>query len=71
MYITIKSKLGRPQPSNESIAGNFTGQGILNGNLSISAEVNFTRTFRDNDDDLLQAHTKFLAENQDTAMYRL
>lgn len=64
-----KANLGRPQPSNESIAGNFTGQGILNGNLSISAEVNFTRTFRDNDTAFLQGDTKLVAENEDTAMY--
>jgi hypothetical protein len=64
-----KANLGRPQPSNESIAGNFTGQGILNGNLSISAEVNFTRTFRDNDTAFLQGDTKLIAENEDTAMY--
>jgi hypothetical protein len=64
-----KANLGRPQPSNESIAGNFTGQGILNGNLSISAEVNFTRTFRDNDTAFLQGDTKLVAENEDTAIY--
>ena len=64
-----KANLGRPQPSNESIAGNFTGQGILNGNLSISAEVNFTRTFRDNDTAFLQGVTKLVAENEDTAIY--
>jgi hypothetical protein len=64
-----KANLGKPQPSNESVSGNFTGQGILNGNLSISAEVNFTRTFRDNDTAFLQGDTKLLAENEDTAMY--
>ena len=64
-----KANLGKPEPSNESIAGNFTGQGILNGNLSISAEVNFTRTFRDNDTAFLQGDTKLVAENEDTAMY--
>jgi hypothetical protein len=64
-----KANLGKPQPSNESIAGNFTGQGILNGNLSISAEVNFTRTFRDNDTAFLQGDTKLVGENEDTAMY--
>ena len=54
-----KANLGKPEPSNESIAGNFTGQGILNGNLNISADVNFTRTFRDNDTAFLQGDTKF------------
>ena len=64
-----RANLGKPEPSNESIAGNFTGQGILNGNLNISANVNFTRTFRDNDTAFLQGDTKFVAENEDTAVY--
>ena len=64
-----KANLGKPQLSNESIAGNFTGQGILNGILNISADVNFTRTFRDNDTAFLQGDTKLVAENEDTAMY--
>ena len=64
-----KANLGKPEPSNESIAGNFTGQGILNGNLNISADVNFTRTFRDNDTAFLQGDTKLVAENEDTAVY--
>jgi len=65
-----KANLGKPEPSNETIAGNFTGQGILNGNLNINAEVNYTRTFRDNDTAFLQGDTKFVAENEDTAVYR-
>jgi hypothetical protein len=64
-----RANLGKPEPSNESIAGNFTGHGILNGNLTISAEVNYTRTFRDNDTSFLQGDTKFVAENEDTAAY--
>ena len=64
-----KANLVRPEPSNESVSGNFTGQGILNGNLNVSAEVNFTRTFRDNDTAYLQGDTKLVAENEDTAMY--
>ena len=65
-----KANLGKPEPSNETIAGNLTGQGIINGNLNISAEVNYTRTFRDNDTAFLQGDTKFVAENEDTAVYR-
>jgi hypothetical protein len=64
-----KANLVRPEPSNESVSGNFTGQGILNGNLNVSAEVNFTRTFRDNDTAFIQGDTKLVAENEDTAMY--
>ena len=64
-----KANLDKPEVSNESIAGNFTGQGIINGNLSINAEVNFTRTFRDNDTAFLRGDTKLVAENEDTATY--
>ena len=64
-----KANLVRPEPSNEIVSGNFTGQGILNGNLNVSAEVNFTRTFRDNDTAFLQGDTKLVAENGDAAMY--
>jgi hypothetical protein len=64
-----KANLVRPEPSNESVSGSFTGQGILNGNLNVSAEVNFTRTFRDNDTAFLQGDTKLVAENEDTATY--
>jgi hypothetical protein len=56
-------------PSNKSFAGNFTGEGILNGNLSVSAEGNATGTFRDNDTVFLQGDAKFVTENEDTAVY--
>jgi hypothetical protein len=64
-----RANLGKPEPSNETITGNFTGQGILNGNLSTSAEVNYARTFRDNDTAFLQGDTTFVAGNGDTAAY--
>ena len=64
-----KANLVKPEPTSESIAGNFTGQGIINGNLNISADVNFTRTFRDNDTAFLQGDTKLVSENEDTAVY--
>jgi hypothetical protein len=64
-----KANLGKPEPSSESIQGNLSGQGILNGDLNINAEVNFTRTFRDNDTSFLQGDTKLVAEDKDTAVY--
>jgi hypothetical protein len=64
-----RANLGKPEPSNGTITGNFTGKGILNGNLSISAEVNYARTFRDNDTAFLRGDTKFVAGNEDTAAY--
>ena len=63
-----KGNLVRPEPW-KSVSGNFTGQGILNGNLNVSAEVNFERTFRDNDTAFLQGNAQFTAENGDTAGY--
>lgn len=61
--------LGVPEISNQSFTGNFTGKGILNGNLNVSAEVNFIRTFRDNDTTFLHGYTQLISENGDTAGY--
>jgi hypothetical protein len=63
-----KANLGKPETLNKS-SGNFTGEGILNGNLTVSAEVNYTRTFRDNDTAFLQGDTRFVTEANDTASY--
>jgi hypothetical protein len=62
-----KANLGKPETLKSS--GNFTGEGILNGNLTVSAEVNYTRTFRDNDTAFVQGNTKFVTEANDTASY--
>jgi hypothetical protein len=64
-----KGTLGRPELLNQSLTGNFTGEGILNGNLNVSAEVNFERTFRDNDTAFLQGNAQLIAENGDNARY--
>ncbi|HZD35667.1 MAG TPA: hypothetical protein VE130_10715 [Nitrososphaeraceae archaeon] len=63
------SELGMPKTSNQSFTGNFTGEGILNGNLSVSAEGNATGTLRDNDTLFLHGDAKFVSENEDTAVY--
>ena len=49
--------------------GNFTGEGILNGYLNVSADVNFERTFRDNNTTFLHGNAELIAENGDTAGY--
>jgi hypothetical protein len=64
-----KAKLGIPEAPNSSFTGNFTGQGVLNGNLSVSAEGNATGTIRGNDTIFLQGSAKFVTENDDTALY--
>jgi len=63
------AELGMPKTSNKSFTGNFTGEGILNENLSVSAEGNATGTFRNNDTVFLQGDAKFVTENEDTAIY--
>ena len=64
-----KGILGKPEISNQSFTGNFTGEGILNSNLNVSADVNFIRTFRDNDTASLHGFAQLVAENGDTAGY--
>lgn len=63
------AELGMPAASNESFTGTFTGEGMLNGNLSVSAEGNLTGTFRDNDTVFFQGDAKFVTENEDAAVY--
>jgi hypothetical protein len=64
-----KGTLGKPELLNQSLTGNFTGEGILNENLNVSAKVNFERTFRDNDTAFLQGNAQLIAGNGDTAGY--
>ena len=61
--------MGKPELFNQSLTGNFTGEGILNGNLNVSADVNFERTFRDNNTTFLHGNAEIIAENGDTARY--
>jgi hypothetical protein len=63
------AELGMPKTSNKSFTGNFTGEGILNRNLSVSAEGNVTGTLRDNDTVFLHGVARFVTENEDTAVY--
>jgi hypothetical protein len=63
------AELGMPKTSNKSFTGNFTGEGILNGNLSVSAEGNATGMLRDNDTIFLHGVAEFVTENEDTAVY--
>jgi hypothetical protein len=63
------AELGRP--SNKSFTGNFKGEGILNRNLTVSAEGNVTGMFRDNDTLFHQGDARYVTENEDTAAYSL
>lgn len=60
----------KPQSSDKSSSGNFTGEGILNGNLSISAIGNTTETLRNNDTVYMQGNAKYTTDNMmDMATY--
>ena len=59
----------KPEKSNESSMGTFTGKGIFNGTLNINAEGNSTETFRNNETVYIQGNTMFVTDNRDVAMY--
>jgi hypothetical protein len=59
----------KPEALNKSSTGNFTGEGIFNGNLSVSAEGNATETTRNNDTVYIQGNAKFVTDNEDVALY--
>ncbi len=49
--------------------GNFTGEGIINRNLSITAAGNATETFRTSNTSIIQGNSKFVTDNRDIAPY--
>ncbi|MGE5662305.1 MAG: hypothetical protein ACM3X1_08680, partial [Ignavibacteriales bacterium] len=51
-----QSAVENPQSENEP--GNFTGEGILNGSLSVSAIGNSTETLRNNDTVYIQGNSR-------------
>jgi len=53
----------KPATTNMSIAGSFTGKGILNGTLAIRIEGNVTETLRNNETSYLQGTTKYVTDN--------
>lgn len=58
------------KPQSEDEAGNFTGEGILNGSLSVSAIGNSTETLRNNDTVYIQGNAKYFTDNNmDMATY--
>lgn len=57
----------KPEISNESSMGTFTGKGILNGTLNINAEGNSTDIFRNNETVYSQGNAKFVTDNRDVA----
>jgi uncharacterized protein YqkB len=63
-----QSAVEKPQSENEP--GNFTGEGILNGSLSVSAIGNSTETLRNNDTVYIQGNSRYFTDdNMDMATY--
>jgi len=61
---------GVERPQYEDEPGNFTGEGILNGSLSVSGVGNSTETLRNNDTVYIQGNAKYFTDdNMDTATY--
>ena len=58
------------KPQSEDEPGNFTGEGILNGSLSVSAIGNSSETLRNNDTVYIQGNAKYFTDdNMDMATY--
>jgi hypothetical protein len=53
--------------------GDFTGEGIINRNLSITVSItaagNATETFRNSNTSIIQGNSKFVTDNGDIAPY--
>ncbi len=60
----------KPETStNNSISSSFTGKGIINGTVNITAEGNATETFRNNDTSYIQGKAKYVTYSKDIALY--
>ena len=51
---------GKPETTNNSIFLSFTGRGIINGTMNITAEGNATEIFRNNDTSYIQGKQSLL-----------
>ncbi|MDF0681428.1 MAG: hypothetical protein P0116_10745 [Candidatus Nitrosocosmicus sp.] len=58
-----------PETANTSISADFTGEGIINDTVNISAQGNGSETFRNNDTSYIQGKSKYVTENKDIATY--
>ena len=64
-----QTDLGKLNMTNNNASESFSGKGIINGTIDITADVNATETFRDNDTSYLQGNTKYVTDNNDKATY--
>ncbi len=60
---------GKPETTNNSIFLNFTGKGIINSTMNITAKGNATEIFRNNDTSFIHGKAKFVTDNKDIASY--
>ena len=64
-----QTDLGKLNMTNNNASESFSGKGIINDTVDITADVNVTETFRDNDTSYLQGNTKYVTDNKDIASY--
>ena len=60
---------GKPENTNNSIFIAFTGKGIINSTVNITAEGNATETFRNNDTSYIHGKAKLVTDNKEIASY--
>jgi len=58
-----------PETANSSISTDFTGEGIINDTVNITAQGNGSETFRNNDTSYIQGKSKYVTEDKDIATY--
>ena len=64
-----QTDLGKLNITNNNASESFSGKGIINGTVDVTADVNATETFRDDDTSYLQGNTKYVTDNNDIATY--
>ena len=64
-----QTDLGKLNMTDNNASESFSGKGIINGTIDITADVNATETFRDNDTSYLQGNAKYVTDNNDIATY--
>ena len=58
-----------PETANSSISTDFTGEGIINDTVNITAQGNGSETFRNNDTSYIQGKSKYVTEDKDIVTY--
>ena len=59
----------KPGITNNTIFSNFTGEGLVNGTVNITAEGNSTETFRNNDTSYIQGKAQYATDDNGIASY--